>query len=324
MSVAEKVFAEGVAKEIKNYLPPEYAGMECQVMEQRKNNGVLLTGICFKMPGQQMSPLVYTEPFYEAVRHGEPLNEIMGALAHTVEKSMGVKKLPGFSHPYEYETVKDYLTVQLVNTKANRRQLSDMPHQEMEDLSLTLALRFPMPGAEGSGSIKVTQELVSQWGVSERALYQQAWENMEREQTPVLQSMETVAEDILTGTDSKENFLSEDDMPERSPMEMMYVMSNKEKTYGAAVLSCPGVMEKVSRLFPEGFYILPSSVHEVLIVPKEQGISPKDLGQMVREVNRAEVAREEVLSDRVYEYDKEAQKIRQVPESIERGREMER
>ena len=147
---------------------------------------------------------------------------------------------------------------------------------------------------------------------------------MEKEQTPVLQSMETVAEDILTGTDSKENFLSEGDMPERSPMEMMYVMSNKEKTYGAAVLSCPGVMEKVSRLFPEGFYILPSSVHEVLIVPKEQGISPKDLGQMVREVNRAEVAREEVLSDRVYEYDKEAQKIRQVPESIERARGMER
>lgn len=324
MSVAEKVFAEGVAKEIKNYLPPEYAGMECQVMEQRKNNGVLLTGICFKMPGQQMSPLVYMEPFYEAVRHGEPLNEIMGALAHTVEKSMEVKKLPGFSHPYEYETVKDYLTVQLVNTKANQRQLSDMPHREIEDLSLTLALRFPMPEAEGNGSIKVTQKLVSQWGVSEQALYQQAWENMEKEQNPVLQSMETVAKDILTGTDSKENFLSEGDMPERSPMEMMYVMSNKDKTYGAAVLSCPGVMEKVSRLFPEGFYILPSSVHEVLIVPKEQGISPKDLGQMVREVNRAEVAREEVLSDRVYEYDKEAQKIRQVPESIERARGMER
>ena len=59
-------------------------------------------------------------------------------------------------------------------------------------------------------------------------------------------------------------------------------------------------------------------------MPKEQGISPKDLGQMVREVNRAEVAREEVLSDRVYEYDKEAQKIRQVPESIERARGMEK
>ena len=84
------------------------------------------------------------------------------------------------------------------------------------------------------------------------------------------------------------------------------------------------MMKKIGEIFPEGVYILPSSVHEVLIIPKENAPSPKELGEMVREVNRAEVAREEVLSDRIYEYDKEHGKICQVPESIEKQRGMER
>lgn len=318
VSAAEKVFAEGVAKDIRAYLPPEYADMECRVTERRKNNGVVLTGICFTMPGQQLSPLIYVEPFYEAARRGEPLGGIMESFARAVEKGMAVKNLPGFSSPSNYETVKDYLTVQLVNTKANRCQLSDVPHREMADLSLIPVLRVAMPEAEGNGSIRVTQELLSKWGVSEQELYRQAWENMDRDQAPVLQSMRTVAEEIEMGTASDENLLAGTETAALDPEEMLYVLSNKERTYGAAVLACPGVLEKVSRLFPEGFYILPSSLHEVLIVPEDKGFSQRELGQVVRDVNREAVAKEEVLSDHIYRYDRERQKICQVPESMEK------
>lgn len=85
-----------------------------------------------------------------------------------------------------------------------------------------------------------------------------------------------------------------------------------------------GCNGKVDQLFPEGFYILPSSIHETLIIPKDGAMTPKELGEMVREVNRTEVLREEVLSDRVYEYDREKGKIRQVTESLEKARVMER
>ena len=76
------------------------------------------------------------------------------------------------------------------------------------------------------------------------------------------------------------------------------------------------MLEKVDQLFPEGFYILPSSVHELLVIPKSLEISPRELGKMVRAISRSEVAKEDQLSDRVYEYDREAGKIRQVPESV--------
>lgn len=86
----------------------------------------------------------------------------------------------------------------------------------------------------------------------------------------------------------------------------------------------PETLEQMSRLFPEGYYLLPSSVHEFLIIPKSMDISPKELGEMVRDVNHQMVSKEEILSDRVYEYDKEKRRILQVPESIEKERGMER
>ena len=68
--------------------------------------------------------------------------------------------------------------------------------------------------------------------------------------------------------------------------------------------------------------MLPSSVHEVLIVPDNGEMEPKMLGEMVREVNKNEVERQEVLSDRVYSYDKEKHKISHEPDSIQQVKEM--
>ena len=109
-----------------------------------------------------------------------------------------------------------------------------------------------------------------------------------------------------------------------SSHETAYVLTNMENQYGASMITQPEVLNKLNQLFPEGFYVLPSSVHEVLIVPDNGEVEPRRLGEMVREVNRAEVKREEVLSDRVYRYDKEKHQIRQEPDSIQKAKEMER
>ena len=65
-------------------------------------------------------------------------------------------------------------------------------------------------------------------------------------------------------------------------------------------------------------------MHEMIIIPKDLGMTPKEMGEMVRDVNQKEVARDEILSDRVYEFDKEKRQLRQIPESIEKAKEMER
>lgn len=315
----EKIFAEGAAREMKDYLAPEFSDVECTVVEQKKNNNVVLAGICFHRAGQQTAPVVYVGQFYDAVKNGEPKEEVLKEIARQAEKGIGIKEIPEAGNVAEYGKAKESLSVRIVNTRANQQRLSHMPHREIEDLSLTLAVCFPLDDGMGSGSIEVSDEMMGVWGMEEEALFRQAWENMERDQPPMLQDM-----GAMFGVADSANLLAENGNPLEKPKGLMFVLTNRGMSYGACAIAFPGVMEKVSRMFPEGFYILPSSVHEVLIVPKDGELAPKELGNLVREVNQREVSREEVLSDRVYEYDRERGRICQVPESVERGRAMER
>lgn len=322
--VAVKMFAEGVTKQIKDYLPPEYQDIECTVTEQQKNNGTWLTGICFHIPGENISPLVYMEPFYDEIRQGKPINEVMEKIAEQAVNSRGIQNEMAEIRMDDYASVKDHLNMILVNTKANRRVLSRMPHREMEDLSAIVRVEIPMPEGKGTGSVKVTNDLMEYWGVDEEQLFNTALKNMEKNASPMLMDIENVMEEILSGTSENHNLLASPGEINRSPFETMYVLSNASRINGAAMLLSPDVMKRIGEIFPEGVYILPSSIHEVLIVPKNGKAEPAELGKMVREVNRAEVAKEEVLSDRIYEYDKERGKICQVPESIEKKKVMER
>ena len=315
----EKIFAEGVAQEIKNYLAPEFSDVECTVVEPKKNNNVVLTGVCFHRPGQQADPIIYVEPFYDEVKNGRPKEEAMKEMAKLAEEGMGSKEIPESDKVLAYEKAKEYLRVRIVNTKANQKRLTQMPHQELEDLSLTLALGFPMNEGMENGSMEVTDVLMGIWGMEKEALFQQAWGNMEKRQPPVLQDMAA-----MFGMAGSRNLLAGDGDFSHKPEGAMFVLTIQGMQYGACALACPGVMEKISRIFPEGFYILPSSIYEVLVVPKDGEITPKELGSLVREVNQAEVSSEEVLSDRVYEYDREKGKICQIPESLPKERGMER
>lgn len=311
-----KVFAEGVAKQIKEYLPPEYTDVECKVIEQKGNNGQLSVGVTFIQPGKNSAPIINIELFYEAVRNGVPLENIMQELAGIAEQSMnsGLSITP--SQLNEYNKAEEYLGVRLVNTKANRKELNDLPHIELEGLSLIPIIRFPLPDKSGYGSIKITEEMRRMWGVSTEQIFERAWEN---EELPRLQGLGKFISHVGS---SKELFEIENTSTQNSN-ESMYLLTNQRGIDGAALIAFPGVLEKLDELFPKGFYVVPSSIHETIIMPKaicEMETSPRQIGEVVRDINQKHMDRKEILSDRIYEYDKKSKKVRQVPESIEKER----
>lgn len=308
-----RMFADQVAADIGKYLP-EDRQIQCRVVEAKKNNNVSRVGISFREEGYNIGPVIYMEPYREAAIDGRPMSEIMSEIADIVSRSRDKTELIGSMDYRDYESIKEYLSVALINSRDNRQMLSHMPHRPIEDLALILELKFPME--EGVGRIKVNHELVENWGVDTNILFSQAQANAIEMEPPCLQRLDETMHAIAFGSEAAQNLLeNEHPVPEEMPSQI-YVLSNLSKNKGAAVLSYPGVLEKADRLLPEGFYIVPSSVHELLIVPKSPEISPKELGEMVRAINHAEVAKEDQLSDRVYEYDREAETIRQVPESV--------
>ena len=319
--LAVKVFAEGVAEQIKEYLPPEYESVTCSVKEQNKTNSVLQVGIQVDKPGHAASPIVYMESFYNEVRSGEPMDKIMRNIAEVIQDALDGPALDQSIRIEEFESVKDYLSVMVVNTAENRKLLEQVPHKEVADLSLLCYVDLPVDQGSYNATFKITEQMLQKWNVDREELFQIASENIIPANTPVLQNLEEVTRQILIGGAPPENLLKKE-IDFSNQEAMILVLTNEKKNFGAAMMFEPQVMDKLSQSFPEGFYILPSSLHEVLIRPDRGGISPTELGAMVREVNQSQVEKMEQLSDRVYRYDKEKQKIVEVPESIERGKEM--
>lgn len=318
---AVRVFAEGVAEEISNYLSEEYQNMEFTVVENMKNNGVVLTGLSVHIPGENISPVIYMNDFYDEIRKGESIEKTMESIASCVGHCRHDAMLNMNIGLHDIDSLKDRVTPMLINAKANKEMLQTMPHILVEDLAVIFKVDMYLSGGDGRGTMKIKNEMLERWGISKTELYQKAALNVQKYDAPVMTPMSEMVFEFASGEKTNTNLLEEPQMISDFDNEMMFVLSNESRYHGTSALVCSEVMNKINELMPNGFYILPSSIHETLIVSKECGMGGKELGQMVREVNRDMVSREEVLSDRVYEYDKELGQIKQVPESIQKSRE---
>lgn len=320
--VQVKIFAEGVVQQIRDYLPEKYRNVEYTVTEQPKNNGTMRIGIKMETPGCEISPIVYMEEFYQQIRKGKELDQVMNRIADTCQQALEVQEFPQRLDFTDYDSVKDHLSVQMINTKANQRMLSAVPHREIADLSVICRVAFPSPDGIGECSLKVTNEMIDVWKVSPEEIYQKALENAEKKNAPVLKGINDVMCEAMGLPFESENLLETEQGADLSK-DALYVLTNEMKLDGASVLVYPNLQERLESVFPNGCYLLPSSIHEILIVPKEAGMTPKELGELVRNVNQESLSKEMILSDRVYEFDKDGQ-LCQVPESMKKEKEMER
>ena len=90
----------------------------------------------------------------------------------------------------------------------------------------------------------------------------------------------------------------------------MKILTNSRKTYGACSILYPEVLEQVAEQMEGDIYLIPSSVHEMLALPKEQERSGEELQAMIAEVNSTEISPEEVLSDHLYFFSRKDKEIR--------------
>lgn len=316
-------FTEEVAEQIKDYLPEEYKDMESQIDRMPKINAGYQDAVRLQRKGNIGLARMSLEPYFDAYKRGVPINEIMEHIADRAVIYLEPEDKGFIGKMKNFENVRDLLSPILLNTRSNYQILQDMPHMRIEDLSVICQIE--LPEQDGGWSMKVRHEHLRQWGIGKEQLFKQLLENMQKPGVYILQEVKDCIKDILEERDSQVNLLDAIDSCEKSPEGgEIYALSNAKRTYGAAAMICPSVMEKINQLFPDGYYILPSSLHECLIVPKPCVISLERLRDMVREINVTELQNNEILSDNVYEYDRESKRIRQAPKTYEKEKGMER
>uniref|UniRef100_UPI004056A268 DUF5688 family protein n=1 Tax=Agathobacter sp. TaxID=2021311 RepID=UPI004056A268 len=287
-------FTEMVKNELGQRMP------ECQILSNdvAKNNGITLKGLMLHKAGDSISPQVYMNGYYADYRNGRGMESICAeimtlynAQADPVVKGMDVSQVTNF------EAVKDNICFRLVNYKKNETQLQTMPHRKFLDLAIVYIVSVQFEDA--NGSIRVTDHLLAKWGVCEQTLYDIAVRNTPRCNEWIVKPLKDVVAETLQekSVSCTDEMLKDFDFP-------FFIATNTQKLFGAAVLLYPEITRKMSRLLGNcNLYILPSSVHEVIILEELKEIEPKELIQTVREVNRADVQPEEMLSDNIYFYD---------------------
>lgn len=288
---------ETFVETVRGHLQEHYPGYEVRTTPVLKNNDVRRTGICVLPDGGAVVPTIYMESYYEEYLGGSPVDEIVSDYVRRREKVMAPGDIP-LPDVTDFNAVKDIISCRLVNWKRNRGQLTEMPHRRF----LNLAVTYYIPSTvkePNDGKIDVTGRMASLWGVDEETLYRHALENTRRRLPVKIQTMEEMVREIMGESYPEGLFGSRDGIP-CPPVFVLRRAEGGEST--AAALLDEDVLRKFAGEHGD-FYILPSSIFEVLLVPEKHGKQDAAYYKgMVREVNRSSLKEDEILADNAYYY----------------------
>lgn len=192
--------------------------------------------------------------------------------------------------------VNDQIFMRIINYDKNEERLKHMPHKRVFDLAIVYYIGSGCEG-ENSYTISVDNNLMKYLGLTSEELEKTSYHNSMRVQEPMLKSIKEMLMENLWDLAIEEADIEEKDV-------RLYVLTNKEKCLGAACMFYEGVLKDFAEQIQDDFYILPSSIHEVMLIPKAGNEDWEGLRQMVREINDSVIDEAEVLSGEVYYYNR--------------------
>lgn len=268
---------------------------QIQLHQVMKNNSVVLDALSISEGDSGVSPTVYLNDYYREYRDGTSIPELLDQMETTYRNNR--LQLPFDTSFYtDFEKVKDRLACRLISRSKNRELLQKVPYRPFLDLALVVYYCFE-DSQLGTGTILVYKNHQENWRVSEEVLFETARENTLRIQPEEFLSMRSILEKYRECGRAAEE------------IEAMYVLTNRSNYFGAASLLFDSVLQKIAQELQDDFWVLPSSIHECIIVPVSFPATREELQEMVREINRCEVAAEDFLSDEVYLYRREVHKL---------------
>lgn len=283
-----KQFAEYVRKSVAGQLPVELEGAELKILYDDAKVRLQLI-----RPWSKITPCYRLDDAYMAYLSGNTTVEAVIAgiinnrsLYHDPLDTDGL-------YLADYSFARDRISRRLISSKTpGARYLKDHPHRQLAGTSIIIVWEIYLNdryyGQNTSATVDVTWEMLRSWGISMEELDQVAARNAPRLHPASIKDMGQIFSEMGLPNGG---FAASD----------MLVVSNAEVCNGAIAVTYPGVRERLMEILHDDFYILPSSVHECIIVAKGE-YSPADLFRMVCDVNKREVEKSDFLADDVLEY----------------------
>lgn len=288
-------FYQRVKEELKQYLPEQYRDATVHIQavplgEERRYGVAMLSG------RKERIPLLDLQCYLDDVNDGKSIESVLKEMAADYH---GLCEMPGNrSRVYgmNKEDVMGHLHICVMNFEKGREILAHMPYLKVNDLAVVPMLSLP-----GGESVPISLHMAKLMEIPEDWLVAGALKNHAAVLPPTLQALSDVSQ-------GGENYIDFDSQ-ESINQEELYVLANKRKEFGAALIADKSYLDKLGKKLGGSFYILPTSMHSILIVPKARNINPAVLKSLVMEDVKKIFDEKEFLSDNIYLYNADAKTV---------------
>ncbi len=280
--VDKEMFQSMLLDEFYKQMPDDFI---LSVKDVFKENDTKMTGININREGSSGGCVLYVENLYDRYQQGEDLSSMVSDIMSEVSKSEIYSMDMG---SFTRDDMLAHTSFRMANKFTNQLRLSDVPTRDVPGITdIVIYPVYEVNVGTRHGSVLVTNSMLEQNHISVQEIHAAAEANTERRMTIV------PLEERLMG------MINVDAMPEG--FESPFLVSYDREALGdeASVLGAPKVLASLK----EPYYVIPSSTHELLFLPKTFESSVENLQHLVSEVNAEVLDAKDVLSNNVYELD---------------------
>lgn len=276
-----------VISELQKMFGPDFV---IKLEKIKKDNNVIKIGYVIKQKDSKIAPIFYDENFDIDDPYEKALCIYQAYYQNNSNQSVDIN-LNQLTH---YNLIKDKIYCMILNKELNQSNLDNYPYIEFMDFVVLFYIDFNIN--DYKGKIKINHSLLEMWDISIDTLFEIAKDNTK--QNLSIKKMSSVLSDMLDVTENDIDLLS------------MYIYTTKNNYYGAAAILFIDEIDRLANYLQSDLYILPSSVHELILHPVSNRENELDyINHMIKEINVVSVISEEVLSNHVYLYKKDEKKI---------------
>ena len=274
---------------IKEFLETKFeTKIKITPVETRKNNNTLCRGLSFQVPCSNTAASIYLEDAYRDYKNGVSILDICKSL-------YPVYKIPPLQNTnidtlFNLENAKNQIVYKIINYEQNKELLKKIPHIPYLDLAIVFYLLLEVDN-KSIASMPIENGHLAIWGIDLNTLYTYAKENTPKLLPASIQPISDVVSEI------------DEELAVQNIGLGMLILSNTYTNLGAGCILYDNILKQLGCQFGESLYVIPSSTHECIILPKSNVENEAYLKSMICSINEEVIDPAEVLADHPYYYD---------------------
>lgn len=289
-----ETFKATLQAELAGHFPPDTT---ITIHSIPRNNCISIDGLTILESGFNIAPTIYIQEYYEQLKKGTPYLTIQKQILDTYYQYRPFDNIDA-SLFQDFQNIKHQIVFKLIHFEQNHELLKEIPHIPFLDLAIVFYCLVAC-GPSGTATILIQNSHLQLWNTDITTLYLLARKNSPLLLPSHFEKMSSMLSSLMpTLSDREKELLDDTPFP-------MYVLTNESRFLGASCILYDELLLDLSKRLHSDFYIIPSSVHEVLLIPATTEMDKEDFSQMIQEVNRTQLEPEEILSDHLYYYSRE-------------------